>query len=525
MGKSQELEKVNQLIEQLFNQWQALQPLKVEYQERFDKKVRLDWNYHSNKIEGNTLTYNETKSLLDEGKEEGIHPPRDYKEIKAHDLAINKIRELAKDKESHLTEANIRELNNILLKEPFWKDARTPDGKETQKKIIPGKYKEQPNHVRTEEGKIFKFAEPHEVAPKMKDLIDWFHKKIEHPTLPIALFLAKLHHCFIMIHPFDDGNGRVGRLWINYVLLKLGYPPLAIKVEDKRNYFAALQRADHGDIDVLATYLGKTLISWLRMGIKAARGEDISEIGDVDKEADIFIREQKSKGLHKFSKESAVNLIDNLSEVLFEPFKNKFEPFNKLFDNKKTKQYIDFPSEKYNFIPYVDNRKKFINKEDIKEKLGLLEDQHIPPLLIDFIENEDLKFQYFYENNPPPGLLAEIASDVLGYPNLHRLIDVLSYIWIHIDLSYYTYYDDSQTLPLNMKVHLSINMNETKYKINLFIFKEEDNRDQEKRNVDKERYYNQLLTQEEANKFVAQGKKEFLKLLEKAVGKDKTNRN
>ena len=103
-SQNKELERINDHIKKLFNEWKALQPLKPKDQKRFDKKTRLEWNYHSNHIEGNTLTYNETKALLDEGKEEGIHPPRDYKEIKAHDLAINKIREFAKDKERKLNE-------------------------------------------------------------------------------------------------------------------------------------------------------------------------------------------------------------------------------------------------------------------------------------------------------------------------------------------------------------------------------------------------------------------------------------
>ena len=513
-----ELEKINDHIKKLFNEWKALQPLKPKDQEMFDKKVRLDWNYHSNKIEGNTLTYSETKALLDEGEEEGIHPPRDYKEMKAHDLAINKIKELAKNKEKKLNEVTIRDLNQIILKEPFWKDAVTTDGQKTKKKIFPGKYKKQPNHVITEEGKPYKFAEPHDVPIKMQELIDWFHKEMEHPTLSIASFLAKLHHRFIVIHPFDDGNGRVTRLWINYVLLKLGYPPLAIKSEDKRNYFAALQRADTGDMDAFAIYLGKALISWLEIGIKAAKGEDISEVDDIDKEVDLFVRERTGKRSDKYlSKEFAINLVDSL-DTLFKSFKNKFEQFNRLFDRQETKQYLELvPSNENHRFSFNDYRKEFKNKEDIKKELGLLKYQNIPLLLFDFIEedSEDLKYQCS-EDDSLPGLLEKVALNVLGYPNLYRLTDLLPYIWICIDLSYCTYYDDSQTLPLNMKAHLSVNMNKTKYKTRLIIYKEEDNKDDSSR----ERYYHQLLTQEEASKFVAKGKEEFLKLLEKAVGKD-----
>lgn len=332
------LKETDKRIEKLFGQWKKLQPLKKEYREKLDEKIRLEWNFNSNHIEGNTLNYNETKTLLVDGKEEGIHPKRDYMEINAHDLAVNKIKELAKDKERNLTEADIRKLNQIILKEPFLKDAITPDGQKTRKKIIPGKYKTGPNHVQTESGEIFKFAEPGEVSPKMKELMEWFNKEMKNPSLSISSFLAELHHRFIVIHPFDDGNGRIARLWVNYVLLRFGYPPLVVKSKDKRNYFAALQRADGGDMDAFAVYLGKTLIFWLEIGIKAGKGEDIKEMGDIHKEVDIFIRNQQSTGLKNLrplSLEVVERLYENYLITIFQTFEGFFESFTKLFFSKE----------------------------------------------------------------------------------------------------------------------------------------------------------------------------------------------
>ena len=192
--------------------------------------------------------------------------------MKAHDLAIKKVLEWACDKSRKLTEADIRDLNKIILKEPFWSNAQTPDGQPTRKKIIPGQYKKQPNHVRTASGEVYKFADPLEMPSKMDHLLRWFNENIDKLS-SISSFIANLHHRFIIIHPFDDGNGRVVRLWINYCLLIRGYPPLIIKNEDKENYYIALNRADTGDLESLAVYLGEVLISWLKIGIRAARGE------------------------------------------------------------------------------------------------------------------------------------------------------------------------------------------------------------------------------------------------------------
>ena len=191
--------------------------------------------------------------------------------MKAHDLAVEKVREFAGDKERHLTEADIRSLNLLILKEPFWKEAETPDGQFTRKQIFPGEYKTQPNHVRTATGEIFRFAIPEEVPAKMQELMEWFTENIESPPASIASFLAQLHHRFILIHPFDDGNGRIVRLLLNCALIRLGYPPFVIKAKDKKTYFSTLQKADAGNMDALALYLGRTLASWLEIGIKAAK--------------------------------------------------------------------------------------------------------------------------------------------------------------------------------------------------------------------------------------------------------------
>ena len=265
------LEEIDKRVQGLYKEWSSLQPLSRENDSRLWKKIRLDWNYNSNRIEGNALTYRETELLLVHGRAEGDHPVRDYEEMKAHNVGIGKIREFAEDKKRRLTEADIRDLNLTILKEPFWEEAETLDGRPTRKKIVPGRYKTQPNHVKTPTGEIFRFALPEEVPAKMEELMEWFNGNIESSAASIASFLAELHHRFILIHPFDDGNGRIVRLWINYALMRLGYPPLVIKSEDRDVYISALQKADTGNIDAFAGYLGKSLISWLETGIKAAK--------------------------------------------------------------------------------------------------------------------------------------------------------------------------------------------------------------------------------------------------------------
>ena len=332
------LERINRHIEELYKQWHSLQPLKQEDNERLWRKIRLEWNYNSNRIEGNTLTYGETELLLIHGRVEGDHPMRDYEEMKAHDLAVEKVREFAGDKERHLTEADIRSLNLLILKEPFWKEDKTPDGRHTRNQIFPGKYKTEPNQVETATGEIFKFAIPEEVPAKMQELVEWFKENMESPPASIAPFLAQLHHRFILIHPFGDGNGRIARLLLNYVLIRLGYPPFVIKNRNKESYFSALQKADAGNMDALAFYLGRNLISWLEIGIKAAEGKDISEPEDINKEVDIFIRGKKAEGLKEvkpLSEQIKKELCEQLFIPLFETFESWFREFSDLFNSNE----------------------------------------------------------------------------------------------------------------------------------------------------------------------------------------------
>lgn len=272
-----DLKEMDQKIKSLFKEWTNIQPLEPAHKERLDKKIRLEWNYNSNHIEGNTLTYKETALLLVHDRYDGNHEGRNYVEMKAHDMAVSHMKKMAQDKDANLTEADIRDLNKLILKEPFWSKAQTPDGKPTRKRIVPGRYKEQPNHVVKTSGAIHKFAEPWEVPAKMQELLEWFHENMDNPPPSIASFIAELHHRFITIHPFDDGNGRIVRLWVNYVLLHHGYPPIVVKSEDKENYYGALDSADVGDVDALAVYLGRLLISWLETGIRAAEGKDMGE--------------------------------------------------------------------------------------------------------------------------------------------------------------------------------------------------------------------------------------------------------
>lgn len=340
-----------QPLNALRDEWQALQPLAAEHEARLWKKLRLEWNYHSNHIEGNTLTYGETELLLLHDRTTGNHSHREYLEMKAHDAGIEHVRALAADPERLISEGDIRDLNRIILKEPFWKYAETPDGQSTRKEIIPGQYKTTPNSVRQANGEILSFASVEETPLRMSDLVAWLRKELTSPALPIAACIAKLHHDFILIHPFEDGNGRVARLLVNYVLLRSGCLPLIVPTTEKEDYLTALRLADAGELSALMAYLQRRLEWSLELGIKAAKGENIEEPSDLEKEVAIFVRNQQGpKGEKKRSAEALRELLDLGLREFVEKFDAKLSKLAPLFTDHKVRVAPELSTDDNNHV-------------------------------------------------------------------------------------------------------------------------------------------------------------------------------
>ncbi len=327
-------------LETKIAEWQERQQvMQGNDEERLWKKLRLEWNYNSNHIEGNTLTYHETELLLIYDRTAGGHPMRDYEEMKAHNVAIDHMRRLARA-EQILAEIDIRDLNKILLKEAFWQIAETPDGQPTRKHIDPGRYKTQPNHVRTVTGELHRFAEPEETPALMEEWTSDFRRDLERSAYPLPLFLAKSHWNFLCIHPFDDGNGRTARLLTNYALLRKNLPPIVIKSADRDRYIGGLQNTDIGRMLPLAEFMLENVQWSIERGIRAAKGESIRESDDIDKEMDIFI--EKRRGPAPNSSDDEV-----LDQVFLQYVKPILEKLDRLCERQGSKLFDRYLPNKY----------------------------------------------------------------------------------------------------------------------------------------------------------------------------------
>jgi Fic family protein len=316
------LNGIFQKIDSLKKEAGTYRPLNDEQAKRLMQKIRLDWNYHSNHLEGNQLTFGETKALLFYGITAGSKPLKDHLEIEGHNEAVEWIMDVVKGKERPLNETFIKELHKLILKRPYFAKAKTPDGEIVKREIKIGQYKETPNHVKTITGEMFYFDSPEETPAKMTDLIDWYRTETEKKELHPLTIAVGFHYKFIRIHPFDDGNGRMARLLMNFILMMHDYPPAIVLTQDKAAYLEALRQSDQTeDFTPFAVFVGKCVVAGLELWLKAAKGESIEDEEDIDKK--IRLLEAKLKQSEEVQQTKELHIVSQIEEKLSSIFQEE----------------------------------------------------------------------------------------------------------------------------------------------------------------------------------------------------------
>lgn len=225
-------------------QWHNLQPLPQDEVQRLNKRFVVDYNYNSNHLEGNTLTYGQTQLLLLYDTSSGQAPFHDFQQMKASNVGLQMIIEQSKKKQEELSQVFIRNLHRILLVEDYQVHTMLEGNIPTTYTIHAGQYKTRPNSVITRYRDVFQYTSPEQTPALMTDLIDWYNLEQEKKDFSPLELAALFHYKFIRIHPFEDGNGRMVRLLTNYILLKNNYPMIIIRNKDKQNYLDALHQTD-----------------------------------------------------------------------------------------------------------------------------------------------------------------------------------------------------------------------------------------------------------------------------------------
>jgi Fic family protein len=192
----------------------------------FERSQDLELTFTSNAIEGNTLTAAETTLVIEQGITVAGKPLRDHLEAVDHFDALRYVRGLSR-RDAPITEFDIRGLHRLVLLRSAPEAA--------------GQYADQGRFVLTDRGR-HAFPSPAEVPALMGDFARWLAAA---ESTPQTAFDA--HRRLVEIHPFNDGNGRTARLLMNLILLRGGYPAVAVRPADRPAYIAALQRAQEGE--------------------------------------------------------------------------------------------------------------------------------------------------------------------------------------------------------------------------------------------------------------------------------------
>lgn len=244
-------EKLLLRINEKMNKLNSLRPLPVDAVNKLHEEMRLLHTYHSNAIEGNTLTLPETKLVLEEGITIGGKSLREHLEAANNAKAFDLIEELAGGKKEidHVTIQIVHEAVMAGMLE----NAGTYRTKNVR---ITGAVKTPPDWSK--------------VVLLMDELIGNIKAMKKHPVETSAL----LHHRFARIHPFIDGNGRVARLLTNLYLISRGYPPLVIKTGDRKKYYRFLGAADAGNPGLFVNFIAKAVDESLTMYLSIFGGDD-----------------------------------------------------------------------------------------------------------------------------------------------------------------------------------------------------------------------------------------------------------
>ena len=337
-----ELKQILERLTELKAEIGELGKLPKEVLQKINYKFRLDWNYYSNRMEGGTLTREETRSVMVGNITVAGKPIKDVMEMNGHDAVVREILRMGKG-EVRISEKRIKEIHKAILKET--------DDPIKNRQI--GTWKTEPNEIINYKDEKISFTAPADVADEMHELLNKTNaqldvyfagkKEAQHPLIIAADF----HLGFVTIHPFFDGNGRTARILMNLILIAGGYPPIIITDSGKQAYYQYLAdiQAYGGDKELMYFQMAGLELKSLMLVLKASKGEDIEEEDDLDKRLEMLKRisetnEENIVRLHK--KDIDINsFISLVINPLAHAIHGQFTKLEQLFADNYIETRVD----------------------------------------------------------------------------------------------------------------------------------------------------------------------------------------
>lgn len=215
-------------IDKLQKEINSLRPLDDDELTQLKEYYRIGLTYSSNAIEGNSLTESETKVIIEDGLTIGGKSIKEHMEVLGHSEAFSFIHDIASSE--LLSEKDLLKIHSLV----YGRVDKDQAGTYRDKRIFLS-------------GSKYSFPKPEEVQPLMTEFVNKLPtmKKELHPVV----FAAQAHKEFVFIHPFVDGNGRVGRLLMNLLLIQAGHLITIIPPVLRSEYIASLEKAHTNDSD------------------------------------------------------------------------------------------------------------------------------------------------------------------------------------------------------------------------------------------------------------------------------------
>ena len=332
----------------------TLKPAQGQAFQNLEHWLKVELTYSSNAIEGNTLSRMETAEVIEKGVSATISgkPLKDQLEAINHAKALEFIKNLAKKRKGHqfITEEDILDIHKVIL------DGISDDWA--------GKYRETQVFIR---GTNLDLPKPNEVPILMKKFIEWLGDQQGQHPVKVA---SEAHFKFESIHPFVDGNGRVGRLLLNLILIINGYPMAIIRNEQRTQYLAALNVAQtKGEFALIQGLIEDAVERSLDAYIAAVEGKAVlpTLMGEVARDSDKLLK------IGELAKATGEN-IPTIRFWTKEGFLKvaKYTPGGyQLYDSTQ----IDRAKE----VRYLQDEQRLTLKE-IKQKLGIGRKSSISPV-------------------------------------------------------------------------------------------------------------------------------------------------
>ena len=231
---NEDIKELLKEVDVLKGQLSTLRPLPKEALKKIQDALDIEYTYESNRIEGNTLTLQETALVVNEGVTISGKSMREHLEAINHTEAINYIKDIAKQ-DIEISERTIKEIHALILHGIDRENA--------------GRYRTVPVMI---SGSTHMPPQPYLIEKQMEDFMLRFQQMEEGKVHPV-LIAAYLHDDLVRIHPFIDGNGRTSRLLMNLYLLRNGYAIITLKGSNdaKVSYYKALEKShtEHLTVD------------------------------------------------------------------------------------------------------------------------------------------------------------------------------------------------------------------------------------------------------------------------------------